>query len=253
MGEKGATMRSYIQTKAGQFLSLGADRYRCADSLNQPDECLDAEELATIARGLEQIVGGAGFAPDTPLVDIGVDGLLRLAATFHCDLAKIISHRHPTNIVDECLLRHWVMGRTVTIFNEVPLPYSVPWWWQGREAELGIVEVVTEGACLGCLTAYRTTTHHFADSGLVKRVGTMPFSGAEIHAFVAELESFGPHVDIAACPNCGHSLHEPASLGLEAMSRAEFHGVADDACYRFVGVTVVRERAENVCPHPAGR
>lgn len=234
-------MQSYIQTKVAQFVRIGADRYRCADSLHQPDECLDAKERATIATGMEQIAGGEGFSPDTPLVDVGVDGLLRLAAMLHFDLAKVVSHRLPTKIVDECLLRHWITGRTATIFNAVPLPYSVPWWWEGREVELGVVEVVTEGACLGCLTAYRTTTHHFADRGLAKRVGTMPLSGAEIHAFVAELESFGPHVDIATCPNCGYPLHELASLGLESMSRAEFHGAADDACYQFLSVTVVRQ------------
>ncbi len=245
-------MQGYIQAKAKQFLTLGADRYRCADSLNQPLASLDAEELASIATGMEQIVGGAGFTSDTPLIGIGVDVLLRIATTLHFDVAQITSHRLPTNIVDECLLRHWVTGQTVTIFNRVPLPYSVPWWWEGREAELGIVAVVTEGACLECLTGYRTTTHHFADRGLVKRVEAMPLSGAEIHAFVAELESFGPHVDIANCPNCGHSLHEPVSLGLESMLRAEFHDVADDASYQFLSVTVVRQAAENVHPHPTG-
>lgn len=248
-----ATMQSYIQAKADQFLTLGADRYRGADAFHLPPACLDTEELASIATGMMQIVRGGGFSFDIPLVDIGVDGLLRIAATLHFDVAQIVSHRHPTNIVDECLLRHRVTGREVTIFNEVPLPYAVPWWWEGREAELGIVQVVTEGACLGCLTAYRTTTHHFADRGLVKRVGTMPLSGAEIHAFVAELESFGPHVDIAACPNCGHSLHELASLGLESLSRAEFHGVADDASYQFLSVTVVRESAEFAHSHPTSR
>lgn len=246
-------MQGDIQTKAIGFLELGADRYRCADSRNQPDECLDAEELVSIATGMAQIAGGAGFSSDTPLIDIGVDGLLRLAAAFHFDLAQITSHRQPTHILDECLLKHWVTGQTVTIFNEIPLPYSVPWWWEGREAELGVIEVVTEGACLGCLTGYQTTTHHYADRGLVKRVGALPISGAEIHAFVAELESFGPHVDVAKCPNCGHSLHELASVGLESTSRAEFHGVADDASYQFLSVTVVRQPAENVRPHPTDR
>lgn len=244
-------MQGYIQAKAKQFVKLGDDRYRCADSLRQPDDCLDAEELATIATGMQQIAAGAGFTLNTPLVNVGVDGLLRLATALHYDLAQIVSHRLLTNIVDECLLRHWVTGQTVTVFNEVPLPYSVPWWWQGREDELGVIEVVTQGACLGCLTGYQTTTHHFADRGLVKRIGTMPLSGAEIHAFVAELESFGPHVDIATCPNCGHPHHELASVGLEAMSRAEFHGVVDDASYQYLSVTVLREPAESVLLHQA--
>ena len=72
----------YIATKAARYLEVGPDEYRNTDAFGQP-ATREADELAAIQRGCEQLIECKGLHAESPLVDIGVGGFYALMALFH--------------------------------------------------------------------------------------------------------------------------------------------------------------------------
>lgn len=105
-------MRGYVQTKARLFIRLGAERYRRGDFFSQPDESLDADQIAALTCAMERLADGRGFSADEPLVGMGAQTLARVAATLHfVGVCKIERQG-----VVEVTLAHKVSGGQVAVF-----------------------------------------------------------------------------------------------------------------------------------------
>lgn len=113
---------SYIRAKAELFCRIGADTYRTQDAFHEPSSRLDADDLAAVCQGMQQIVDGLGFAPDVPLEGIPAESSHALVRTLHFQVVAQHARRSADGLffLDALLCRHVVDGRELTIYNRVP-------------------------------------------------------------------------------------------------------------------------------------
>lgn len=101
-----------------------------------------------------------------------------------------------------------------------------------------IVEMDIKTPCLNCLTVGVYRTHHLADAVLAEKVASVDLSGEAIHELAYQLEHFSPHRAFGRCPTCGRIGTESSSIGLERLSSVDFAGVAHDAAYEYLSISV---------------
>ena len=114
----------YIATKAARYLEVGPDEYRNTDAFGQP-ATREADELAAIQRGCEQLIECKGLHAESPLVDIGVGGFYALMGLFHFKMKdRTTAHGHvhdgQKGALDTIAFEHAVSGMTATLINFCP-------------------------------------------------------------------------------------------------------------------------------------
>lgn len=114
----------YIATKAARYLEVGPNEYRNTDAFGQPT-ITEADELAAIQRGCEQLIECKGLHAESPLVDVGVGGFYALMALFHFKMKdRTTAHGHVHDGVkgalDTITFEHAVSGMTATLINFCP-------------------------------------------------------------------------------------------------------------------------------------
>lgn len=114
----------YIATKAARYLEVGPEEYRNSDAFGQP-ATTDAEDLAAIQRGCEQLIECRGLHAEAPLTDLGVGGFYALLALFHFKMKdRTTAHGHvhdgQKGALDTITFEHAVSGMTATFLNFCP-------------------------------------------------------------------------------------------------------------------------------------
>ena len=114
----------YIATKAARYLEVGPEEYRNTDAFGQP-ATREADELAAIQRGCEQLIECKGLHAESPLVDVGVGGFYALMALFHFKMKdRTTAHGHvhdgQKGALDTITFEHAVSGMTATLINFCP-------------------------------------------------------------------------------------------------------------------------------------
>ena len=114
----------YIATKAARYLEVGPDEYRNTDAFGQP-ATTEADELAAIRRGCEQLIACKGLQAEAPLTDVGVGGFYALMALFHFKMKdRTTAHGHvhdgQKGELDTITFEHAVSGMTATVINFCP-------------------------------------------------------------------------------------------------------------------------------------
>lgn len=114
----------YLATKAARYLEVGPEEYRNTDAFGQPTTT-DADELAAIQRGCEQLIECKGLQAEAPLIDLGVWGFYALLALFHFKMkGRTTDHGHTYDgqkgALDTITFEHAVSGMTATLINFCP-------------------------------------------------------------------------------------------------------------------------------------
>jgi hypothetical protein len=114
----------YILAKASLFLRLGPERYRKGDYFGMPDEECGPRTLDAIRSCYEQMLEGRGYRRDAPIEGVGIGGFYHALATLHFRGAE--QRARPADdrlhFIDEIDFVHLMDGRTVTLYNKVPVP-----------------------------------------------------------------------------------------------------------------------------------
>jgi hypothetical protein len=115
---------AYILAKASLYLRLGPERYRKGDYFGMPAEECDPRTLAEIRSCYEQMLEGRGYRRDAPTEGVGIGGFYEALATLHFRSTE--QRARPTDdrlyFIDEIDFVHVMDGRTVTLYNKVPVP-----------------------------------------------------------------------------------------------------------------------------------
>lgn len=114
----------YIATKAARYLEVGPEEYRNTDAFGQP-ATTDADELAAIQRGCQQLIECKGLHAEAPLTGVGVGGFYALMALFHFKMKdRTTAHGHvhdgQKGALDTITFEHAVSGMTATFLNFCP-------------------------------------------------------------------------------------------------------------------------------------
>jgi hypothetical protein len=117
--EDQAAFDGYVQTKAERFQELGADKYREEDFFNMPDQTWEPKRLEAVACGMAQLAKGRGFAPETPLENVGVAGFHALMATLQMRVKANRSHKEASGYLDTMALEHRVTQWKGVLYNLV--------------------------------------------------------------------------------------------------------------------------------------
>jgi len=122
----------YCGAKAETLLEKGVEQYRGEDSFAMPSDKFDADQLAGVLVGCEQLAAGRGFTMETPMQGNSVGGCYALIATLHFKVIGRQTHRPGRGFIDEqgkrirnrpfldeVRCQHRVSGFVGSLFNQV--------------------------------------------------------------------------------------------------------------------------------------
>jgi hypothetical protein len=112
-----------MQMTAKIYLDLGPEEYKAIIAHDWPLESLDAETLATIKSGMQQILESRGLTCDAPFTGLDIRGFYTLAEMLDLEVEmQALTDFGDTQFVDAMHMVNPITGESIVLYNAVPSP-----------------------------------------------------------------------------------------------------------------------------------